>query len=156
MNNYIKYEILNNENFDENVIKNFNIVIITKIMQIVKIIKINNICHKNKIGFIYCLVFGLSFYCFVDFGEHVISNLNNKETKTFFIKNIEKRIKTKITIDNELEEFILNEDDFIIFIEIKGMKQLLNGTKKQIQNLNNNFFEIEEDSSNMKIIFREV
>lgn len=85
---------------------------------------------------------------FIDFGEHVISNLNNKETKTFFIKNIEKGIKTKIYIDNELEEFILNEDDLIIFKEIKGMKQLLNGTKKQIKNLNNNVFEIQEDSTN--------
>ena len=28
------------------------------------------------------------------------------------------------------------------------MKQLLNGTKKQIKNLNNNVFEIEEDSTN--------
>lgn len=106
------------------------------------------ICNKNKIGFIYCLEFILSFYCFIDFGEHVISNLNNKEPKTFFKKNIEKGIKTKIIIDNELEEFILNEDDFIIFKEIKGMKQLLNGTKKQIKNLNNNVFEIEEDSTN--------
>ena len=32
LNNYIKYEILNNENFDENIIKNFDIVIIIQIM----------------------------------------------------------------------------------------------------------------------------
>ena len=42
----------------------------------------------------------------------------------------------------------MNEDDFIIFKEINRMKQLLNGTKKQIKNLNNNVFEIEEDSKN--------
>ena len=45
MNNYIKYEILNNENFDENVIKNFDIVIIIEIMQLDEIIKINNIYY---------------------------------------------------------------------------------------------------------------
>ena len=69
MNNYIKYEILNNENFDENVIKNFDIVIITEIMQLYEIIKINNICHKNKIRFIYYLVFVYHFIVLLILGN---------------------------------------------------------------------------------------
>lgn len=54
-------------------------------MEINRLIKINEICCENKKGFIYTLVFGLFFFCFVDFGEeHIITNINNKEKKILY------------------------------------------------------------------------
>ena len=56
-----------------------------KVFIIKKLIKINEICCENKKGFIYTLVFGLFFFCFVDFGEeHIITNINNKEKKILY------------------------------------------------------------------------
>ena len=91
---------------------------------------------------------GLSFYCFVDFGNHVINNLNNNEIRKYFIKDITKGKNTIITIDNEFDDFALNENDLVIFKEIKGINQLLDGKKRKVKNCESNKFEIEEDSSN--------
>jgi ubiquitin-activating enzyme E1 len=147
LNNLVKCDYLKSGNLEES-IKEYDLLIITEIMEIDYIIKLNNICHTNKKGFIYNLVFGLSFYCFVDFGVHVITNLNNNEARKYFIKDIEKGKNTIITIDNEFEDFALNEDDFVIFKEIKGISQLLDGKKRKVKNCEDNKFEIEEDSSN--------
>ena len=147
LNHNVKFNILKNGNI-EYYIQEYDILIITEIMDIKELIKLNDLCHINKKGFIYCLVFGLSFFCFNDFGEHVITNLNNNDIKKYFIKDIIKGKKTVITIDNELENFELYEDEYIKFKDIKGMKQLLDGNKRKILNSKIDKFEIDEDSSN--------
>jgi ubiquitin-activating enzyme E1 len=143
--NDIQIEILENENI-ENYIKENDVIVITEIIELEKLIKINEICRENKKGFIYCLSLGLTFYCFVDFGEHIINDLDNKDKKKFFIKDIKVGEKTRIYIDNELENFNLYANSYIIFKEIKGMSQLMNGKKRKIYLSNKNYFEIEENS----------
>lgn len=145
LNEYVDCDVLEDNNFEKNILE-YNIVIITEIMNINDIFKINDICHKNKIGFIYCLVFGLSFYCFVDFGEHIITNVKGKENKKYYIKNIKQGKKTIIYIDNQLEDFSLNNNNYIIFKNIIGIPQLLNGHKRKIKNCKIDSFEIDEDS----------
>lgn len=147
LNNYVNCRILDNEKLEESIF-HFNIVIITEIMELEKIIKLNDICHQNNIGFIYCLSLGLSFFCFVDFENHLIEMLNNSELKKYFIKNIIKGEKTKIEIDSYLENFNLFKGDFIKISEIKGMNQLMNNNIKKIIKSNTNSFEIEENSIN--------
>jgi len=144
--NDIKCEILKDENLKMH-IKEYNVVVITEILELEELIKINEICRENKVGFIYCLSLGLSFYCFVDFGKHVIDNLTNKDKKKYFIKNINLGEKTKIIIDNELENFSLPKNSYIIFKEIKGIPQLLDGEKRKISLSKKNYFEIDENSS---------
>ena len=147
LNNHVKCDVLKVENLEE-CIKEYNILIVTEIMEIDYIKKLDRICQANKSGFIYCLVFGLSFYCFVDFGEHVISNLGNNDIRKYFIKDIIRGKNTIITIDNEFDNFDLNEDEYVIFKQIKGMKQLMDGKKRKIKNCQDDKFEIDEDSSN--------
>lgn len=128
-------------------IDDYDVIVITEIMEIDEIIKISNICHEKKKGFIYCMVFGLSFFCFVDYCEHTIKNSKFSENKTYCIKNIIKGKNTIIEIDDELDEFELTRGDFVIFKEIRGIKQLLDGKKRKIKKVNKNKFEIEEDST---------
>ena len=143
--NNIECEIIKDGDI-ENHIKDFNIIIITEIMDLKKLIKINEICRDNNIGFIYCLSLGLTFYCFVDFQEHIINDLYNKDKKKFFIKNIKCGEKTKIIIDNGLENFNIRKNSYIIFKEIKGIPQLMDGKKRKISLSKRDYFEIEENS----------
>lgn len=147
LNNHVKCDYLKTQNLEE-CNKEYNILIVTEVMEIDYIKKLDRICQANKCGFIYCLVFGLSFYCFVDFGEHVINNLGNNDIRKYFISDIIKGKNTIITIDNEFDDFDLNEDEYVIFKQIKGMKQLMDGKKRKIKNCQDDKFEIDEDSSN--------
>lgn len=85
LNNKIQFEILKDGNLIK-YINEYNVIVITEILDLEELIKINELCRKNKIGFIYSLVLGLTFYCFVDFGEHTINNLNNKDRKNILLK----------------------------------------------------------------------
>ena len=150
LNNNVECNFLSNA--DKNIIDiidEYDIIVITEIMDINEIIKINNICHEKKKGFIYCLVFGLTFFSFVDFGEHIIKNSTFSESKKYYIKNITKGKTTNIIIHNEFDDdFELNDGDYVIIRDIKGMKQLLDGKKRKISNIEGNKFQIDEDSSN--------
>lgn len=146
LNNNIQCNILKDGNIEKYISK-YDVVVFTEIFELEKLIKINEICRKQNIGFIYCLSLGLAFYCFVDFGEHIINDLNNKERKKFFIKNINVGEKTRIIIDNGLENFNLSVNSYIIFREIKGMSQLMDGKKRKISLSKKNYFEIDENSS---------
>ena len=145
--NNIECDILTDNNYI-NYIVNYNIVIISEILEPEKLEEINDICHINKIGFIYGLALGLSFYCFVDYSDHEILNKNNKQPKIYYIKNIIKGKKTKIIIDDsQRDDFTLSKNDCIILKEIKGISQLLKNPKKIIISNDNKSFEIDEDSS---------
>ena len=145
--NNIECDILNDNNYI-NYIYKYNIVIICEILETEKLEELNDICQQNNIGFIYGLALGLSFYCFVDYGEHVILNKNNKEPERYYIKNIIKGKKTKIILDDsQKDNFKLNMNDYVILKEIKGILQLLKSPKKKIFSSDNKSFEIEEDSS---------
>ena len=143
----VECEYLENGNIIEN-IREYDVLVVTEIMKITEINKLNKYCHEQNKGFIYCLVFGLTFFCFVDYGEHIIKNSCYSKNKTYFIKNIEKGKTTKILIDSEFDNLELDEGNYIIFKDIKGMKQLLDGKKRKIIKLEDNILEIEEDSSN--------
>lgn len=145
--NNIEVDILKDGNI-ENHLKEYDVIVITEIIELEKLVRINEICRKNKIGFIYCLSLGLTFFCFVDFGEHIINDLNNKERKKYFIKNINVGQKTKIIIDNGLENFNLSVNSYIIFRELKGISQLMDGKKRKISLKGKNYFEIDENSLN--------
>lgn len=147
LNSNVEGEILNDGNFSEH-INEYNILIITEIMEIEEIEKLNEMYHEKKKGFIYCSVFGLSFFCFVDYGDIVIRNSSNSDYKKYFIKEIKKGINAKITIDNQFDTLELNECDEFIFKDIKGMEQLLDSKKRKITKIEENVFEIGEDSTN--------
>ena len=100
LNPYVNVSIMKGSIF-ENII-NFNVIVITEIMKKEILIKIDEICRKNEIAFIYSGIFGLSGFIFDDFGEdHIIINDNAKEKETFLIRKIENGI---VYIENQYHD----------------------------------------------------
>ena len=116
-------------------IKNFNVVVITEIMEKKIIIEINEICRKNSIAFIYCAILGLSGFAFADFGnEHVIYNENGEENQNYLINKINKHgvveINKAIMYVQCLE---LSDGDFVKFREVCGMTHLNDGKPRKVK-----------------------
>ena len=136
-------------------IKKFNIIVITELINIDLLNKINEICRINKIGLIYGAVLGLITFCFVDFGQKfIIQDENGRPPKKNFIKDISNSKNCKITFElpdsNKSNTF--NDGDTIIIKEIEGMIELNDKIKKiKIkQDLRDNEFFIDEDSTKYK------
>ena len=125
-------------------ILNFDVVVITEIMNSDFLFKIDEKCHENNIVFIYCLILGLSYFIFSDFGKkHIITNRTGKENKSYFIKAIDK--SGVITIDeSNRDEFTLNTGNFIKFKEVEGIKELNDGKPRKIKYISKNSFSIED------------
>ena len=131
LNPYVKCDIM--EGIDIlTQIKKYNLLIITKILNKEQLYLLNEECRKNKVGFIYTLSLGISGFCFVDFGEHLIKNDNGEECKSFIIKNITK--EGEIFIDNSSSNKIFNisRGNSVIFREIKGLTELNDGKPRKI------------------------
>ena len=133
LNTYVNVTILEGGNIFEN-IKRFNLIIITEIMNTKELIKINQICRQNNIGFIYGLNLGLTGFLFNDFNEHLIYDENGEKILSYQIFNIEQNKENyEIYIDTSLDKnFLLKKGEYVIFKEIKGLEILNNTTPKQI------------------------
>ena len=132
-------------------IKEFNVVVITEIMDLELLYKIDETCRENKIGFIYSCVFGVSGFVFDDFGkEHFIHDKNGEECKTYLARIITSDPKECfITIDDSIGggKFALADGDYVTFKEVKGMTELNDGKPRKIRFINAMSFAIEEDTS---------
>ena len=144
LNSYVNVDIFR-DNLEEK-IDNFDVIIFTEIMNTNYLFSINELCHKKKVKFIYCLNLGLSCYIFSDFGdEHIIIDPTGKEKKVYFIKNIDK--SGVITIDQRNgENFELSKGELVKFKEIEGIEEL-NGKTRKIKFNSINSFSIEDNIS---------
>ena len=140
---------------DENIFLNFDVVVITEILHSNVINQIENVCRKNKKGFIYGLVLGLSGFVFDDFGnEFEIKDLTGEKKEKYFIKNIyyDENIKESIIeIDlNENNILKLKKKDFIIFDNVEGLEKLNNLNNIQIKKIiSNKSFSINVNVNNL-------
>jgi len=106
-------------------IKEFDVVIITEIMKSDIIYKINKECHENNKAFIYTLSLGLTGFVFNDFGEkHTILDKSGKEKGKFYVSNITKEKNGRMKIDFSHTEKRLNENGYLIFKQVEGMKEI--------------------------------
>ena len=115
-------------------------------LEIIK--KINNLCRNNNIKFIYGVVTGLCSFIFSDFGkEHYV--YNNIKNDFFFCKSITNERNPLVTINNEISNLSLQDDDFVIFKNLNGMEELNDNTPKKVKyNDNKSFYLIYVDTSN--------
>ena len=153
LNTFTKVESLNK--FDkipqviENIlILNINVVIITEMLSLENLKKLNNICRNNNIKFIYSVVIGLCSFIFSDFGkEHYFyENVNNE---SYFCKNITNEKVPLVTINNEINNLLLKDNDFVIFKNLNGMEELNDNIPKKIKyNDNKSFYLLDMDTSN--------
>jgi len=128
LNPNVKIDILKGDNILKNII-NYNLIVITEIMNKEKLFLINEECRKNKIGFIYAASIGINGFCFVDFGEHIILDKNGEECKTFIIKRISKAGEIFIDRTNDRNNNI-HKGSHLIFREVGGLDELNDGKPK--------------------------
>ena len=122
-------------------IKEFDVVLITQIMNSNIIHKINKICHDNNKGFIYAASLGLMGFAFSDFGsKHLILDKTGREKGKFYISNIIKGEKGKITIDFSQTNKRLKQKGYLTFKQVEGMVELNSSEPR--------FYEANSDNSN--------
>ena len=151
LNNFVevnKCEISDLTNLYE-IVKRFDLVIITEIINSSIINNIEKICINNNHGFIYTGVLGLLSFIFIDFGEnHLINNWNGNSSNNYYIKNISNEKECVISIDDSNGLQLPNEGDYVIFKEIEGMVELNDGKPRKIKSIKSkDSFILDEDSS---------
>ena len=116
------------------------------------LIKLDEECRNNNIGFIYSCSFGISGFIFSNFGKNfIIKGPNGVEKKSYVIKNVTNEKQGLITIDDESglnNEFDLYYDDMVVISNIKGMEELNSSEPKDFIKKNKNSFYINEDTTN--------
>lgn len=146
LNSYAELAIYNGNNIVSDV-KNYNLIIITEIMNLDTLIEINNNCRKNKVGFIYTLCLGLACSIFIDFGEnHIIKNRDDSPKEICFIKKIIKENGKLIFLIDNSDEEKYNFFKFGIFKKFRSDK--LDGKIKKIKFISKEKIEIEEEIDN--------
>ena len=126
LNKYVNVECLSQYNSIEELeelIEEYNIVVITEIVKREMLIKINEKCRQKNIKFIFGVTLCLTGYIFSDFGkEHLIFNKNDKEPNIYTIKNIKNDINGLVELE-EINEGINNVKS-VVFRNIEGMTDL--------------------------------
>ena len=135
-----------------NDMKNYNIIIITEIMELEKLYDIDKFCRENKKYFIYALNLGLTGFLFNDFGEeHIVYDFNGEKKVIYNIRYIEEKEKCyQITLNMKKDENIdLIEGDYIIIKKVKGLEFLNGNEPKKIIKINKHCLEIEKINNNL-------
>ena len=144
LNPYVIINKINTSNDFKNEIKNYDVIIITEIIEKEILFEYNKKCRENKKGFIYTSNLGLAGFLFVDFGdEHVIFNDIGSEPLTFYITNISQENEGVVTIDNNNEHNLNNmKSHYVNFKNIKGMTELNDTNPIKIKILSTDSFSI--------------
>ena len=152
LNPFTIVESLNYENIsqviDNILILNINVIVITEIISLENLKKINNICRNNNIKFIYGSVIGLSSFIFSDFTKEHYYYINDNN-EAYFCKNITNEKTPLVTINDEINHLSLQDGDYVIFTNLNGMEELNNNIPKKIKcNDYKSFYILDEDTSN--------
>lgn len=149
-----KVEILNisQQNHFYEILKqiNLDVIIQTELISQQKIIYLNEYCRERQIKFIYGANIGLSGFIFSDFGnDHLIYDMDGEEPKRYLIKEITNEKNGKVTIEEETDNLLnLDEGDYIIFKNVKGMVELNDNKPRKIINIDDKIISIDEDTTN--------
>ena len=131
-------------------VPSYHVIVITELMDKETLIKIDELCREKKIGFIYSATFGISGYCFVDFGlNHQIRDNNGEECKTYLARIITKEKEGVVTIDDSIGggKLALGDGDYVTFREVGGMTELNDGKPRKIKFISSISFSIDDTSN---------
>ena len=128
-----------------NSIPSYNVVVLTDLYPKNTINKIDEICTKQNIKFLFGLNLGLFGFIFSNFGKnHTIIDKDGKDPKRFIITNITNEEKGLVTI-GENKNFDLENEAEVLLKNIKGMEEL-NNRLFLITKKDNNSFYINENT----------
>jgi ubiquitin-activating enzyme E1 len=136
LNPYVCVDVLSNVANLEDVVADYNVVVITEVLPRETVEKLDKLCRENKAGFIYCASLGITGFAFVDFGEqHMIRDENGEECKQYIIRNISRDEKGIVLIDDSIGtgKLALSDGDHVAFREVQGMTELNDGVPREIK-----------------------
>ena len=154
LNPHVETKVMKGDNIYENIKKNvineetkYSVVLISEYIQREEIIKINELCRNNGIGFIYTALLGIYTFCFVDFGDKFyIDDERGEDPLNYCIKSISKGKKGTVKIDTTAGKIKLRNGDQVTFKEIEGMTELNNCNPRNITFLSFDTVEIGDTS----------
>ena len=155
LNPYVRVEIMKGNNVLENILRSledkeskYDVVLFSEFVSPEEIIKINEVCRNNNIGFIYTSELGIFGFCFVDFGDNFkVIDENGKEPLKYFVKSITKEKKGVVTVDTKTERLKLGKNKKVTFKDIEGMTELNNYGPVDIKILTDDSLEIFDTSN---------
>jgi len=108
LNPQVQVTIFPSETLDEASIRTFHVVVMTDYYDQEKLCDYNEICRRNKVGFITTCCFGLFGMAFIDFGpDHLHYEIGEKYSKSYFMKEItsddQQNVMIKCTTPTELQ-----------------------------------------------------
>ena len=150
LNPHVNVSIMEGDNILKN-LKKYNLIVISEMIDENNLIKIDEECRNNHIGFIYSCALGISGFIFSDFGTNfIIKDFNGVENKYYMIQNITNEKQGKITIDDKVgsnNEFNLFSNSMVILSDIKGMEELNDDKPKEFIKIDKHSFYIKEDTT---------
>ena len=155
INNIAPIMIYKGELFENlHILNEFDIILITQIIELSKAELIDDFCRKNNKGFIYTTQLGFAFFLFEDFGDDfMVIDKNGKKCKNYFIKSISNACPGVVEIDpvsvvkngKKKKKYLkLETGDFVLFKKITGMTELNDTPPRPIRILSKTKFTIEE------------
>lgn len=131
---------------DSSVIKGIDVVILCGEYNQESIIELNNLCNKNRAGFVLANVVGTQGHVFVDYPSlKVFDKYLNNENNNFYVRNITNEPAGKVSIST-MHPHPWSSGDFICISEVEGMNEV-NGTEaRPIKVLDPYTFTIENTS----------
>jgi ubiquitin-activating enzyme E1 len=148
LNPYVTVDILENEALLN--VKNFNVIVITEVLERKFLERLNEECRKEKVGFIYSAACGISGWAFVDFGNgHLIRDENGEECKQYIVRNISRDHRGIVLIDDTIGsgKLTLSDGDWVVFREVGGMNELNDAKPREITYVSPIAFSIGDTSS---------
>ena len=124
-------------------------VVITEVIPTDLAMAIDEVCRKNKSGFIYSASLGVSGYAFVDFGtDFPIRDENGEECKQYIIRNVSNDNPGIVMIDDTIGtgKLAFSDGDYVVFKEIQGMTELNDNKPREIKYVSPFAFSIGEDT----------
>lgn len=108
----------------DEVLGQYQVVVITNAKSKTELIRINNFCHQNNIRFIAADTLGLFGYVFADFGEQwTVQDVTGEEPKTCFAESITQDQVGLVTVAHG-ERHDFEDGDVVRISEVKGMTEL--------------------------------
>jgi ubiquitin-activating enzyme E1 len=106
---------------NEDVWKNFHVVIYSDLSPLSHLTAANEFCHANGIVFIYATNLGVTSTIFSDFGpEHTVNDPNGEPTKINVVEDV--TADGIVTVSGDRHG--LDDGDFVTFEEVEGMIEL--------------------------------
>ena len=107
-------------------------------------------CRQSKVGYISSQTFGPWGFAFLDFGpEHIVTDHDGEQTKSFIVTAIQKGEKTTVTV-HEDKRHIFQEGDYVVLREVEGMTEINETEPIKIVGTTIHTFTLELDSTKFK------